>query len=307
MKKTKDALGRRSRWHWPKEIEQVRLTAFDLLIFEQLARYRYLRKDLLARLLPPRSEQTLTVRVGKLWAGRYLSRPEGQRYASNSDYSYLYYALTPKGRAELADQDAIRTVTQLHGSTNFAHDAAGVCNTIASIEAGAKAEGFTIITWEDVIARMEKPPADPFKFKTLIEGRPDKFRPDGFFGLLKDGRASFFCVEHERGNGGDVQNLNQASWRKKVLAYQHFMQSTGYKEQLGIPNMRVIVTTTSARKATNLAKLTEKLIGESNRFLFHHVPKLGSEIGPKQVYPNLFAEKWKRAGKDSARLIETST
>lgn len=303
MKKAKDAMGRRVRWHWPEEVEQVRLTEFDLLVFEQLVRYRYLRKDLLARLLPPRSEYTLTKRIGRLWAGRYLTRPEGQQYAPNSNYSVLYYQLTPKGLAAL-EHTSIRTVTQLNGSTNFAHDAAGVCNSIASIEAGAKAEGYTLITWEDVLARLPNHGHDPFKFSTVIEGKRDKFRPDGFFGLQKDGRASFFCLEHERGNGGDVENLNQASWRKKALAYHHFMQTAGYKEHLGIPNLRVIVTTTSARKAANLAALTERLLGPTNRFLFHHVPKLGSEIGPKEPYPNLFAVQWKRAGKEAVRLIE---
>lgn len=288
-------MGRRSRWVWPKVEDKVVLTDFDLAVFEQLARYRYLRKDLLARLLPDRSDQTLTKRIGRLWAARYLLRPEGQQYAPNANYNVLYYQLTDKGRQALKDAGMEPySVTQLHGTTNFAHDAAGVCNSIASIEAGAKLQGYDLVTWEEIASRVDTP--DPFRFDTMIEGHRDKFRPDGFFGLLKDGQRKFYALEHERGNGGDVDNLKQASWRKKVLAYHYFITAEGYKTALNISNMRVLVTTTSAKKAQNLANLTEKLIGKSNLFLFRHVPKLGSEVGFKEDYPDLFASQWLRAG-----------
>ncbi|MGI1661364.1 hypothetical protein ACRDNQ_03900 [Palleronia sp. KMU-117] len=304
MAKTHDAMGRAVRWKWPKKVGEVVLTEYDLLIFYQLMRYRYLRRDLLARLLPPRSANTFPRRLRELFRARYLMRPESQKFCENAHAQFMYYAIAPKGEeALLARQERPLAVTQVRGSSsNFAHDAAGVCNVMASIEAGARAQGYRLVTLEEVLDRMKEPPADPLKFPTIIEHRPEKFRPDGFFGLYKEGRVSFFMHEHERANGGDVKKLRQASWRKKVLAYQHVFEMEAYKERLGIPNLRVIVTTTSAKKARNLAKLTEELVGPTNRFLFHHVRDLGREAGEDE-YPDLFAEEWLRAGREPTKLV----
>lgn len=304
-KKKKDALGRRLWWEPSDTVYPIRLEDYDYLILEQYLRYRYLRWDILARLLPPRSAATLRRRLRLMVDARLLFLPDGQFANKNANYSRNYHSITEAGiKTYLERFPRPYEVTQLDGRTNFAHDAVGVCNTIASIEGGAKAAGYTLVTWEEVLERIPDATPDTFKFTAYVDGREVKFRPDGFFGLLKDNQRKFFVLEHERGNPNTRKaSSDRSAWEKKCLAYQDFMSREVYVQQLNISNLRLLTTTTNEPKAQHISELTFQMQAQSNRFAFNHVPPLGAPSSPEYVYPDLFNEQlWYRPGLPSATL-----
>jgi hypothetical protein len=296
-----DTLGRQDRkTRTGKRDKSFHLIERDFKIFEWVGRYRYARKDFIHRAVGG-SEYTLTQRLKVLFREGYLWRPEAQWHHRNCMYNYAWYQLEPKARKEIADP---RTVTQIDGHSNFMHDAYGVCNSLASIELGAKENGYTVITWQDVLDRVQSPTKRPFDLPTLVQGKDTHARPDGYIGLVKGTVASHFFLEIERGNGVERRTFQLSSFAKKLEAYKYISDHKIYKEKLGLANMRVLVVTTSEKRMHTMMKLVEDTIGASRVFLFAYVDGLGFEIKKPEPYPDLFMMQWQRAGCEPCRLTD---
>lgn len=272
----------------------------DLKVLEFVARFRYARKDFICRYVGG-SEYTLTQRIKVLTRNGYLYRPDAQWHHRNCMYNYVWYIITPKGRKEIDKQ---RVVTQIEGHSNFMHDAFGVCNSLASLYLGALENGYTPITWEDVLDRLQCPPARPFDLPAVIHGKSTYARPDGYFGLLRGTVASHFFLEVERGNGVERRTMQLSSFAKKLAAYKYISDHKTYKDKLGLPNMRVLIVTTSEERMRSMMKLTEETIGPSKLFLFAWVSGLGWEIKKPEKYPDLFNIEWQRAGYEPCKLTD---
>lgn len=297
-------------WTRPRNPAPVTLMPYDYNIFRELLRYEALRWDLLHRLCPerPRGGNSNEFRkpLSRLWEVGWLERPEGQFGFHNADHSILYYQITQVARAQYLSHFPLpKLVTQVHKAGNFAHDIAGVANVLASIEAGARKEGYTLISWQDVADEGRGLPKDPFFIPTKINGQNTHFRPDGFFGLVRgDEEPNWFFIEHERGNGVNVQNTNQASWKRKLITYEHFYENELYKTQLKLKRApRLLVTTVGVHKSNWQLRYTEGELGATRRYLFRNVPDIGNEVGFKEEYPDLFASLWNVAGNEPTKLI----
>lgn len=134
--------------------------------------------------------------------------------------------------------------------------------------------------------------------------------PDGLFGLeyvLADGTKGyrFFALEAERTNRVWCQNLRQASWLRKVLAYRDIARQRAFHSHLGLPNLLVLVVTPTESRIEAMRRLvTEVTEGRgSPMFLFHHIPVIGHGCPPPAM-PDLFAGPWARAGYEDMRICD---
>lgn len=318
----KDELGRRLRYTRAyKKPKNIEIGERDIAILSLLARYRYLRKDFMLKLLGKVSEQKVTRRLRDLYDLGYINRPEEQWRAMNARYSAAVYELDTKGEQLLRDNElyplelSSLTRKSRNGAIRQYPHSMMICDTLASIEIGLMGTNHELVTWEQILTKHGTLDAEnPFKMPCTISYTYPKTQkthyaktfiiPDGIFGIKRpDDTFSFFALEAERGNGIWRNNLEQPSFLKKILAYQDIISRKTYKEVLGIPNMRVLVVSPLEKRAEHMRELVQEIIGSSNIFLFHHIPTQDEILKAPKPFPELATSLWQRAGNDPTTLV----
>ena len=79
-------------------------------------------------------------------------------------------------------------------------------------------------------------------YETMVQGRAFGLVPDGFldFHLRRAGQTDLnlpVLLEHDRGWEREAQ------FKQKIAAYRAFIQSGAYKQQFGVGNITIIITT----------------------------------------------------------------
>ena len=126
--------------------------------------------------------------------------------------------------------------------------------------------------------------------------------PDGFFGLhfFKEEQESYFMYEKDRGEMPIERrkNLHGTYIARKLLTYYEASRQRQHVHELGIPNFRVLVeTTTPERVEQMLDALHEITDGRgSNLFLFLDERSL-AESDPLQV-------EWISGRREAVSLID---
>lgn len=290
------------------------ITDDDKDIFRLLARYRYLRSSYIYALLPHRSQQGLGRRLRKLYDFGFLNKPREQRRGYNDLYCPDVYELDEKGERVLGEDT--KEITRLYRQRtdspvkNFAHSMM-ICDAMASIEIGLQDTDHELISWQEIVARTDHP--EPMKlpcsirytFKNGATDRNDTFIiPDGLFGIKRpDGKVSFFALEAEHYNPIEPTNLKRASFLKKLLAYRNIAETGVYKDQLTIPNMRVLIVAPTEKRIEHMMELTERITNGSNLFLFTHIPIQEELLRAPKPYTSLATRQWARAGHEPATLV----
>lgn len=301
--------------------KRIELSPRDIEIFVLLARYRYLRSNFLFAFVGGRHETRFKERLGALYHdGRYINRPAEQWQFAHARYSPAIYELDQRG-ADIMKQYGLAAGTSLRRapvgeSRQFSH-ALMICDTLASIELGVRAQGTARFIPPAEILRNAPDAArsapQPFALPVRIAhtfARAGKTHtasfqlvPDAVFGVEyhhSDGskRYRFFALEAERSNRVNATNLAQTSYLKKALAYRHIAASRMHETQLGLPNLMVLtVTPTRARIETMKALLMDITGGKgSGMFLFQDIPVLGEMFKAPPPFPQLFTTPWTRAG-----------
>lgn len=302
------------------------------LILEQYMRYGYLQSNFLGELLADQIGKKYLVR--KQWAMRekfgLLFRPREQLACENSHYSFYIHGLTERGK-ELAKELGVnppivanitrRDPDESRGeyketdveTRNFWH-AIGISNTLASIEIGAKKHGIRFISEGEIRQRfIEKHGRDvdfdiPFDTTHNGERVTGKRKRDFLFGLTyENGLSSFFLGENERDNPIDNPDLSRdgSSWLGKDIGYRDILKRKAYQEHLGVPNLRVLVTTKSKSKSHHQMELSKSL-GETNYFMFKDIPDQKSTGKSPKPYPEILTEPWLRAGYEPIEIYRKS-
>lgn len=301
-------------------------------ILELLAQYKYLRSSSIQVLLPHRGFIGLRRTLRTLFDIGLLTKPDEQRKGYNSLHSPDIYMLTPKGERFLLDRNiSPKTITRLYRKMtegpvrNFAHSMM-ICDTLSSIQAGAKEAGVEFIPWTDVVARTDHP--NPMKLPFSISHKQLKYDAktrlwsidpsgkhetvsdhaisDGLFGLrYPDGNVSFFILEAEHGTPVCSKTLHRNSYFRKFLAYRDIIKSEVYKDQLKIPNLRVLVVAPSANRISSMINVSELTVGSTNAFLFHDIPVQEDLMRAPPPFPELFTAELRRVGKGSVTLSES--
>lgn len=286
------------------------VTKLVLDILTHLSKYHCLRTSALYGLLPHINRDYLLRRLESLHSHGYIDRLKthyGARYAP------VLHSLSEKGEQFLISHgvqpDTIVSRYRKEQGTidkELPHTLM-VCDTLASIEIGARNR---FIPWSQIVLRTtaEKPMRLPYSIRHTFEGgRVETLEkhavPDGIFGLrYNDGKASFFALEAEHYSPIDVTTLKRSSFLRKVLAYQNIIKTQVYKDQLKIPNMRVLVVAPTAKQLEGKIALVERLVGKSNLFLFNVVPVQEELLKAPPPFPQLFNSLWFRAGLPPIRI-----
>lgn len=286
------------------------MTAGRKKILTALAKYRYLRTEHIHQLIGNTCRQTTRVQLRTLYDVKLINRPPERLRGYSSLYTSEIYELEPAGLKWLYDSGIeVDPVTNLYRkkgdgpSKNFAH-AMMICDTLASLEIGARQAGIEFIPYSKII---EGKGDNPLKLPISISYNKEKLNtflvPDGLFGLrYQDGKTAYFALEAEHYNPIRPTTIKRASTLKKLLGYRDIVKQQVYRTQLGIGNLRVLVVAPTVARTTHQVELLEELTGKSHLFLFHPVPVQEEIHGTVPPFPELFTATWAQAGLPGVRI-----
>lgn len=87
-----------------------------------------------------------------------------------------------------------------------------------------------------------------------------------------------------------------------VIALRDIQKKKTYDTQYRISNLRTLFTYKSAERARHAAELAERVVGETNQFLFTSIDK--TKTG---VIPDILSRHWLHAGYSHTPLIQKKT
>lgn len=256
---------------------------------------------------PQTSRETFAYRLTRLTRAQYLHRPEQQRHNYNANYSFLIYALTPKGlealvaAGEITEQDITWRKALLRAKRlEFWHDL-NLANTVLSIRLGLQSEymgPFAIIDHPKVPETTRLGPK-PFTFAL-----PDqKLTPDYMFAVKRNGQWDRFLLENDEATEALTRTGAGSSLLGKLELYDRLISRGTIQKQFRFSSKPyVLVTTRTQARVTTIKKLIE---GFSNRecFLFRVIPKNEFDFVPKPD-PSLAHQPWQRSGHQDFYLEE---
>jgi hypothetical protein len=315
-----DSLQRRLRFLRKRTGKTITLSERDIEIFRLLARYRYLRSNFIHAFVGG-YEKRLIERLGDLFHEGYLNRPAQQWRAFNARYTPAIYELDDLGERileqhgfERREVSSLVARGRMGANREFAH-AMMISDTLASIELGTRnGTGLRFISWKEILSRapeLTRGTRNPFSIPVSIShtfrmGSTERANfglvPDALFGLeyVTGGQKlyRFFALEAERANRVYCSNLHQTSWLKKVLSYREIMANKTYQSHFGLPNLMVMVVTSTPAKIETMKQLIMEVTQDrgSTQFLFQSIPVLGCGSTPSEPRVDLFTGPWSRAG-----------
>jgi hypothetical protein len=223
-----------------------------------LARYRYLRSTYLHAFTGGASEKRFLERLCELFHQGYVARPAQQWQYAQARCQPIVYEAGPRRRHGLTGDVNLTARTFLSSGAHrqFGH-ALAICECLASIELATAAHGrVRFIPWPEVLARAPEAArrsAAPFR---LCAGDAAVI-PDGLFGIeYQMGERKtyrFFALEVDRGTMPVARRGDSASSvAGKLAVYAQLIAGQAPRRLLGIPNLFVLIITSSEARAANL-------------------------------------------------------
>lgn len=291
----KKRIGRFNRGPKPPNYD---LTQNVLDILAIAARYDTVQTSRFYKLLPARSPKRIRIQLKLLFRSGYMGRRTEQR---SNPFAEVQHFITPEGRALLRGNgiephQVVAHFTPPPGEQRRLHThQLKICDVLASIEAGA---GKAFVTQEELLEHNDLP--DPLKLPcnfthTFPSGKTEPYskgvRADAFFALDTDKRR-YYVLEAENESRLSRSHFRASSFLRKLLAYQNIIiESKVYRTQLGIDNLRVLVTAPTMERLQHKIDKVKEVAGKSNIFLF----QLDTTL-------DLFSAPWLRAGLPAIRL-----
>lgn len=303
----------------PRGLPIPHITERDLLVFEILHEYRFLRTNFLHRLVEVRTGRAhsyvgLRARLALLRHHAYLKLPKQQFDYDNCRYSHDIYELEPKGADALRKAGRynhngrdLRNGERQHGIRSLAH-AVQVCDIIADLEIGAAAhDHIRIMSPHEVSAKFDKPLRMPATVRHNGDTKTIEVVPDAVAGLEYDvdgGKAyRALLIEADQNTEPYYRaTLDQKSHLREVLSYIDIAERGTYK-RWGLPNMLVLFVTVSKTALNGMKAACSEVTGGQGTpyFLYRHIPKLGTIPSPV-ASGELLTSAWDRVGRDPIDL-----
>jgi len=317
---------RRSRMHRTATDKRLQITERDIEILRLLSRYRYLRSNHLQALTGGKSQKRFIERLGDLYhEGGCVNRPAQQWQAVNARYMPAVYELADAGERLLTEQGLLdEKLSPLlrkgrHGAVRQYHHDLMICDILASIEIGIRADNkLRLISWQEILASPKMPEAtrtavNPFAIPvsvtytcpgTKATDRSDKpLIPDALFGIeySSDDKKSyrFFAIEADRNSEPVFRgNLHQTSYLRKILQYREIASRKTHQTHFGLPNLLVLNVTTNEQHMQNIMRFVKEITDGkgSTHLLFKTMPSLASLEKAPPPTPYILTEPWQRAG-----------
>jgi DNA-binding transcriptional ArsR family regulator len=278
---------RRRFFERPEEPRTMRVTARDLMLLENVARFRLASASQLAA-LDGGSAQNVSRALLALWENGYVERPEAQ-VASRVLYEGsrpTIYGLTRKGAALLREQgfDVRRRLLdgidkERGAGWRFVEHTVSIAEFMVRLELAARGrDDLRILERGEILEDAPKSNRDRLvriEASIRLGGalRRNAVVPDALFGLrFNEEEESYFMLEIDRGEMPveRYRNAQRTYFAKKMLTYYEANRQRRHVHDLGVENFRVLtVTTTRERVERMLAALDGITSGRgSNIFLF---------------------------------------
>jgi hypothetical protein len=255
----------------PRAIPNFEITPRDEEILLSVARHRFIRSsrivDLLAARHPGTSEQKILRRLQLLFHAGYVLRPKVQvdPYRAGAGSQKMVYMLGNRGADLLAAKYGFRRAgvdwtakarTTTRGQITHALE---VTDVMVALAVACCRRGTHTVVYFDEIMRELAPEATraksrPYYWPVTVPWRGQNVKtyviPDKLFGIRdlrrEPGRdCLFLMLEADRGTMPVVRsNLAQSSVLRKILGYSYTFRGGLHKRLYGLPNMRVLITTT---------------------------------------------------------------
>jgi hypothetical protein len=286
----------------------MRLTHRDLRTLEAVQRHWWLPSHYLHEFTKNIAHDMYGHRksLKRLVEAGYLARP----LAINNPMvknDYLCYALGEQGEKALALLGKKHRYTVPPGG-GFAHAAMTVTIT-ANIELAATTAGFRYISQEEILAKaphetraakhpISLPAKISWRFPKGAQHSDRPTTPDQLFGIDYGEGCRFFAVEADRGTEiVEPSDLKANSILRKLLSYRDILNHHAYRKVWGIPNLLVLIVTTSEARVENMLELAAKVIPSgSENILFTHIPGFDVFFRSPPLLPQLWDTPWKRTG-----------
>ncbi len=289
--------------HRTRTGKQIALTNRDIEIFRTLSRYRYLRSTYLHAFAGGASETRFKERLGDLFHEGYLDRPDQQWRFADALHAPVVYALGDGARRILAEHGAaIEASTFLSAGAHkqFAHSVM-VCDCLASCDIAARDGGeLRFIPWPEILAKAPLTTrSSPMPFR-MTSSAGDVI-PDGIFGLeyRRNEKKSyrFFALEADRGSMPVVRSdRRQTSILGKFAVYNAAISQRIHTALFGIPNLLVLIVTTSEQRKLEIMRRLHDQMGPSPLFLFKTLSEEGMMSPRRPPATYLLRGAWDRIG-----------
>jgi hypothetical protein len=251
-----------------------RLTAGDLDIIRQIARYRLIRSTDIATLVG-RSPDRTNDRLKFLFHAGYLDRPRAQLDRFPADGTgRMVYGLADLGARLLRDRDGVVIPNPELSRKNrrarrpFIEHQAEIANFQAALHSAVR-EQPDLALIDELALRAEAPrqlsSRAPFAFHARLSDRgivrEAPAVPDLAFGLgLPKGARRNFVAEIDRGTMPVRRSdPRQTSFERKMRVYLAAHGTRFHERQFGWKNFRVLVVTTTADRIRNMHQALRNL------------------------------------------------
>lgn len=293
-----DALGRRKRNAKPKSTgKRVHLVPADVLAFQLIDDHGLLPLNYIydGTKHIRRNKYNTQKRFGDFYnekltqhGGTYVSRPSAQWDSILAREQPVTYMLTDHGRDVIKEHGS-----RLHHTRTdpFPHRFMNACVT-ASIRL-ACTDGVRFVHLKEVLSHPKCPPkTSQSKNPLAMPLRQGRIVPDDLTGLCKDNKFTFFAWEQDR------STETMKTLREKFEGYLYVLQNETYKAHFGIPNMYVVVMTTSKFRMRGIINQLKEATEHAPHFRKHFLFKQNKSFKQQWTVPpvmyELYNEPWER-------------
>jgi hypothetical protein len=300
----------------PKTPREKRIAERDVALLRNIMRLRLASAAQLAA-LDGGSKQKVERCLLALWENGLIERPEAQvayRRIQNGSRS-LIYGLTRKGARYLrkhgydTQRPLLDGIDKERGSGwRFIDHSVGISEFFVRLELAARGrEDLRVLERAEI---LEDAPGGKASKRIQLRARiplgsfhrTNAVIPDGFFGLrfMPEEHEAYFMYEKDRGEMPVVRykNLHGTFMAKKFATYLEANRQRQHIDELGIPNFRVLVETTTGERVHQMLEALEELTqGKgSNIFLFAEEEVL--------LRSNALDVEWTSGKREKVRLID---
>lgn len=290
-----DTVGRRLRSKPTPTGKSLKITENDLRIFTALERHGILPSSILHHFHGAPNYVNTKVRLTQLahekpegLSSQTLIRPSQQENTKYYLSNFMFYQLSPVGRAVLASEGLSEEPIRPTGG--FAHMMM-ISAVTASIELRAREAGIEYIPGHVILERSGA---------TL--GWDKKLTPDQLFALkYPGGQYVAYMLECDRGTEQVSFSNNRKTYEGNYRHYKDFVGSGLYKSHYGLKcPMRVLnVMNSGARMVSYM-----NLITSCPYMLFQTVDGFGTSFRSPKYMPQLLSGEWLRSGYEGMSIIK---
>lgn len=262
----------------------MRLMVRDQEILRHVHRHRFLRSSHIAALVGGSRQPTLR-RLHLLYHHGYLERPRCQiDYYHRTGSRPMAYGLGNKGAGLLKRKLAL-PFHRLHWPRKnrvqrlFLEHALLISDFMVALESACRSRPDLRLLTEDDFEMRESAVVgrNPFRWRVNILGATNcGVIPDRVFGLeFADGSRQWFVLEADRATTPVTRrNLEQSSFRRKVLAYQATWAQNLHRTEFGWDRFRVLTVTTDKARLNAMREVCRRLKRGHGLFLFAEAKSL---------------------------------